>query len=72
MAPFYLKIGLDIGQVLGKYIIFNEIFLNLPYRLSKSTHACQFTWLKVLIGLKRALHETNGLDIGRKFTSSLV
>ena len=40
---FYLKIGLDIGNIFAKYIIFNELFL---YRLSKSTHACQFTWLK--------------------------
>ena len=28
--------------------------------------------VKVLIGLKRALKETNGLDIGCKFAKSLV
>ena len=44
MAPFYLKIGLDIGRVFAKCLIFDEVFLWLTYRLSKSTYASQFTW----------------------------
>ena len=27
MALFYLKISLDIGRIIAKYIIFNEFFL---------------------------------------------
>ena len=72
MVPFYLKIGLDIGRVFAKCLIFDEFFLWLTYRLSKSTYASQFTWLKVLICLKKALQETNDSDIGCKFSSSLV
>ena len=44
MAPFYLKIGLDIGRVFAKCLIFDEFFLWLTYRLSKSTYASQLTW----------------------------
>ena len=44
MAPFYLKIGLDIGRVFAKCLYFDEFFLRLTYRLSKSTYASQFTW----------------------------
>ena len=39
MALFYLKIGLDIGR-----IFFDDFFLWLTFRLSKSTYASQFTW----------------------------
>ena len=53
MVPFYLKIGLDIGRVFAKCLIFDEFFLWLTYRLSKNTYASQFTWLKVLICLKK-------------------
>ena len=63
MALFYLKIGLDIGRDFAKCLIFYEFFLSLPI-------GCQ----KVLMhaNLQRALQETNGLDIGCKFASSLV
>ena len=44
MVPFYLKIGVDIGRVFAKCLIFDEFFLWLTYRLSKSTYASQFTW----------------------------
>ena len=44
MAPFYLKIGLDIDRVFAKCLIFDEFFPWLTYRLSKSTYASQFTW----------------------------
>ena len=44
MALFYLKIGLDIGRVFVKCLIFDEFFLWLTFRLSKSTYASQFTW----------------------------
>ena len=47
MAPFYLKIDLDIGCVFAKCLI------------------------HCVAGLKKALQETNGLDIGCKFASSL-
>ena len=40
---FHLKIGLDIGRVFAKCIIFDEFFLWFTYRLSKSTYASQFT-----------------------------
>ena len=50
---FYLKIGLDIGRVFAKCIIFDEFYLQFTYRLSKSTFASQFIWYKVLIGLKK-------------------
>ena len=35
MAPFYLKIGLDIGRVFAKYLIFDEFFLWLTYGCQK-------------------------------------
>ena len=35
---------LDIGRVFAKCLIFDEFFLWLTYRLSKSTYASQFTW----------------------------
>ena len=44
MALFYLKIGLDIGRVFAKCLIFDDFFLWLTFRLSKSTYASQFTW----------------------------
>ena len=44
MALFYLKIALDIGRVFAKCSIFDEFFLWLTFRLSKSTYASQFTW----------------------------
>ena len=44
MVPFYLKIGLDIRRVFATCLIFDEFFLWLTYRLSKSTYASQFTW----------------------------
>ena len=44
MAPFYLKIGLDIGRVFAKCLIFDEFFLWLTYKLSKYLYASQFTW----------------------------
>ena len=44
MAPFYLKIGLDIGRVFAKCLIYDEFILWLTYRLSKSAYASQFTW----------------------------
>ena len=53
MVPFYLKIGLDIGRVFAKCLIFDEFFLWLTYRLSNSTYASQFTWQKVLICFKK-------------------
>ena len=34
---FYLKIGLEIGHVFAKCLIFDEFFLWFIYRLSKST-----------------------------------
>ena len=43
---FYLKIGLDIGQIFAKCKIFNEFFLWFTYRLyrlSKSTYVSLFT-----------------------------
>ena len=43
MAPFLLKIGLDIGRVFAKCIISEEFVLWFIYRLSKSTYAFQFT-----------------------------
>ena len=36
MAPFFLKVGLDIGCVFAKCIIFDEFFLWFIYRLSKT------------------------------------
>ena len=48
-----MKIGLDIGRVFAKCLIFDKFSLWFTYRLSKSTYASQFTWLKVLIGLKK-------------------
>ena len=44
MALFYLKIGLDIGRIFAKCLIFDDFFLWLTFRLSKSTYASQFTW----------------------------
>ena len=35
MAPFYLKIGLNIGRVFAKCVIFNEFVFWFTYRLSK-------------------------------------
>ena len=70
-VPFYyLKIGLDIGRVFAKYLIFDEFFLWFTigcqkvfmHPMVKSTD-----WFKI-----GALQETNGLDIGCKFSSSLV
>ena len=40
---FYLKIGLDIGRIFAKCLIFDAFFLWSTYRLSKSTYASQFT-----------------------------
>ena len=40
----WLKIGLDIGCVFAKCLIFDEFVLWFTYRLSKSTYASQFTW----------------------------
>ena len=54
MAPFfYLKIGLDIGRVFAKCIIFDEFVLWFTYRLSKSTYASQFTIVKSTIWFKK-------------------
>ena len=38
-GPFLFEIGLDIGRVFAKCLIFDEFFLWLTYRLSKSTYA---------------------------------
>ena len=35
--PFYLTIGLDIGCILAKYFVFDELILQFTYRLSKCT-----------------------------------
>ena len=35
---------IDIGRVFVKCLIFDEFFLWLTFRLSKSTYASQFTW----------------------------
>ena len=35
----YLKIGLNIGRVFAKCVIFHEFVLWITYRLSKSTYA---------------------------------
>ena len=43
-AIFYLKIGLDIGRVFVKCLIFDKFFLWFTYRLSKGPYASQFTW----------------------------
>ena len=43
---FYLKIGLDIGRVFAKYIIFNEFFLKITYRLSTSTQCMSIYMVK--------------------------
>ena len=37
MAPFLFEIGLDIGHVFAKCLIFNKFFLWFTYRLSKGT-----------------------------------
>ena len=68
---FYLKIGLDIGRIFAKCIIFNEFFLWFTYRLSKSTYVSQFTWLKVLHGLRKCTSRNNWFRYS-KFASSLV
>ena len=41
MAPPLFEIGLDIGRVFVKCLIFDEFILWLIYRLSKSTYASQ-------------------------------
>ena len=38
-APLLFEIGLDIGSVFAKCIIFDEFILWLTYRLSKSIYA---------------------------------
>ena len=43
-GPLFLKIGIDIGRVFAKCLIFDEFFLWFTYRLSKSTYACKFRW----------------------------
>ena len=43
---FYLKIGLDIGHVFAKCLIFDEFFLWFTHRLSKSTYASPFYVVK--------------------------
>ena len=54
MAPFLFENWfIYIGHVFAKCIIFDEFFLEFTYRLSKTTFASQFTWQKVLIGLKK-------------------
>ena len=50
MAPFYLKIGLDIGCVFAKYIIFNEFSLSLPIGCQKVLMSANLHGYKVLIG----------------------
>ena len=35
---FYLKIGLDIGRVFAKCLVFDEFFFWFTHRLSKSTY----------------------------------
>ena len=72
MTPFYFKIGLDIGRVFEKCLIFDDFSFGLPI-------GCQIVPLhpnshgkKYCLVLKRALQETNGLDKGCKFASSLV
>ena len=63
MTPFYLKIGLDIGHVSRSSLpIGGQKYLGTPIYMVKSTD-----WF-----LKNALQETNGLDIGCTFASSLV
>ena len=72
MAPFLFENWFRYRSRFAKCIIFDEFVLWFTYRLSKSTYASQFTLEKYLSDLKRALQETNGLDIGSKFASSLV
>ena len=43
MAPLLFEIGLDIGRVFAKCLIFDKFNLWLTYRLSKTTYASQFT-----------------------------
>ena len=52
-APFYLKIGLDIGRIFATFFhnFFNEFFLWFTYRLSKSTYVSQFTFIYLFIYL---------------------
>ena len=53
--PFYLKIGLDIGRVFAKSLIFNVFFLWFTYRLSKRYLRIPIYMVKVglLFGLKK-------------------
>ena len=56
MAPLLFEIGLDIGRVFAKCLIFDEFILWLTYRMSKVLmhNTSQFTtWQKVLICLKK-------------------
>ena len=39
LAPFYLKIGLDIGCIFAKYIIFNKFSFSLPIGCQVLMHA---------------------------------
>ena len=73
MVPFYLKIGLDIGRVFAKCLIFDEFFLWLTYRLSKKYLCTPIHMVKSTdLFKKKAVQETNDSDIGCKFSSSLV
>ena len=62
-GPFYLKIGLDIGRVFAKFLIFDEFFLwALPIGCQKVPMHPDSNGKKYWLVLKKALQETNGSD----------
>ena len=72
MTLFYLNIGLDIGRVFPKCLIFDEFSFGSPIGCQKVLLHPNLHGKKYCLVLKRTLQETNGLDIGCKFASSLV
>ena len=72
MAPFYLKIGLDIGRVFAKCLIFGEFFLWLTYRLSKVPICIPIYMVKSTDLFKKGAFKKQMFQTGRKFSSSLV
>ena len=72
MAAFYLKIDLDRGCVFAKCLILDEFFICIAIGCQKvlmqpNLHGKSSDWFK-----KVSSRETNVLDMGCKFVSSLL
>ena len=44
MVSFLFENWLDIGRFFAKCLIFDDVFLQFTYRLSKNTYTFQFRW----------------------------